>query len=128
MEYYLKALRQYADFKGRAIRKEYWMFVLFNIIFSATAAVLDRILGTEYVSSGEYNSGGYINSLYSIVLFVPGLAAVVRRLHDVGKSGWMALIILIPIVGWVWILVLLVTDSQAGENKWGKNLKELESK
>jgi uncharacterized membrane protein YhaH (DUF805 family) len=57
-------------------------------------------------------------------MFVPGLAVLVRRLHDVGKSGWMYFIALIPIIGAIWLLVLLFTDSQQGDNNWGANPKE----
>ncbi len=119
MEWYLKVLKQYADFKGRARRKEYWMFVLFNIIFSIAAMILDNVLGTAVEGVGY----GPIYSLYVLALFIPGLAVVVRRLHDVGKSGWMLLVLLIPIIGAIWLLVLFCTDSQPDSNKWGENPK-----
>ncbi|WP_194767230.1 DUF805 domain-containing protein [Tamlana sp. I1] len=117
MNWYLKVLKDYANFKGRARRKEYWMFVLFNVIFSIIASILDSLLGTL----NEY--GGAISLLYSLVVFIPGLAVTVRRLHDVGKSGWMFFIILIPLIGTIWLLVLLVTDSKPGTNEWGPNPK-----
>ena len=66
---------------------------------------------------------GYVNLLYSLVVFIPGLAVAVRRLHDVGKSGWFFLIVLIPLVGAIWLLVLFFTDSQPGMNKYGPNPK-----
>jgi len=70
---------------------------------------------------------GPLTIIYSLVVFIPGLAVLVRRLHDVGKSGWMYFIALIPIIGAIWLLVLLATDSEAGSNKWGENPKEVES-
>lgn len=121
MNWYLKVLNQYADFSGRARRKEYWMFVLFNMIFAIVAMILDNVLGIAWELIGY----GPLYALYLLVMFIPGLAVSVRRLHDVGKSGWMFLIVLIPIVGVIWFLVLLCSDGQQGSNKWGQNPKEL---
>ena len=124
MNYYLKVLQNYATFTGRARRSEYWYFALFNLIFGIVAVILDNVLGIPMEGMGNY---GPLYSLYSIVVLIPGLAVLVRRLHDVGKSGWMFFIALIPIIGAIWLLVLLVTDSEAGSNKWGENPKEVES-
>lgn len=121
MNWYLKVLKQYADFSGRARRKEYWMFALFNIIFIIIAMILDNILGT---TAGELPYGVFY-FLYVLAIFIPGLAVSVRRLHDVGKSGWMYLIVLIPLIGAIWLLVLMVTDSISGENQYGPNPKEI---
>lgn len=120
MEWYLKVLRQYTDFHGRARRKEYWMFVLFNILFAIAAMILDNILGIAFQGIGY----GPIYLLYALVVFIPGLAVAVRRLHDIGKSGWMILVALIPIVGAIWLIVLFVTEGVAGENEYGPNPKE----
>ncbi len=109
MEWYLKVLKQYGDFSGRARRKEYWMFVLFNIIFTGI---------TTLISPKLY-------AIYTLVVIIPGLAVSVRRLHDIGKSGWMCFIALIPLVGTIWFLVLMVTDSNPGENEYGANPKEI---
>lgn len=123
MEWFLKVVRDnYANFNGRARRKEYWMFTLFNFIFAAVAAILDNITGLAVEGIGY----GAIYSIYALATFIPGLAVLVRRLHDVGKSGWMFLIALIPLIGSIWLLVLLVTDSKPGENKWGPNPKEVD--
>jgi len=119
MKWYLKVLKQYADFTGRARRQEYWMFVLFNIIFSAAAGMVDGMLGSNITERL-----GIVGTLYYLAILVPSIAVAVRRLHDVGKSGWMVLIILIPLVGFIWLIVLLATDGQSGENKWGTNPKE----
>ncbi len=120
MNWYLKVLKQYADFNGRARRSEYWYFALFNMIFAICAMILDNVLGIAIEGIGY----GPIYILYALAMFVPGLAVLVRRLHDVGKSGWMYFIALIPIIGAIWLLVLLFTDSQQGDNKWGANPKE----
>ena len=119
MSWYLAVLKKYAVFSGRARRKEFWMFALFNAIFSVVAAILDYVLGF----AGEEGLG-LISALYSLALFIPGLAVQVRRLHDVGKSGWWIFISLIPIIGAIWLLILSVTDSEPGENRYGPNPKE----
>jgi uncharacterized membrane protein YhaH (DUF805 family) len=121
MNWYLKVLKQYADFSGRARRKEYWMFALFNIIFIVVAMILDNVLG---LTAGELPYGVFY-FLYAFAVLIPGLAVSVRRLHDVGKSGWMLLIALIPLIGAIWLLVLMVTDSNPGENQYGPNPKEV---
>ena len=123
MNWYLKVLKNYAVFSGRARRKEYWMFVLFNMVFSIVAIVLDNILGTAIEDVGY----GLFYFLYAFAVLIPGLAVSVRRLHDVGKSGWMILICLIPIVGGIWLLVLMVTDSNPGNNQYGPNPKDSDS-
>jgi|WetSurMetagenome_2_1015567.scaffolds.fasta_scaffold00373_25 uncharacterized membrane protein YhaH (DUF805 family) len=119
MNWYLKVLRQFADFSGRARRKEYWMFALFNMIFIIVAMILDNVLGLT-VGGLPY---GLFYFLYALVIIIPGLAVSVRRLHDIGKSGWMILISLIPIVGGIWLLVLMLTDSNPGDNEYGVNPK-----
>lgn len=113
MNWYLKVLKQYADFNGRARRQEYWMFILFNLIFSVVASVLDTVLGTW----------GAIAGLYGLAMLIPSLAVGARRLHDIGKSGWMLLVALIPLIGAIWLIVLFVMDSTPGSNEYGANPK-----
>lgn len=119
MNWYLKVLSHYADFNGRARRKEYWMFVLFNILFAFIAVLLDNLLGITFGELGY----GPIYITYALIVFIPGLAVSVRRLHDIGKSGWMILISLIPLIGSIWLIVLMATDSVPGDNEYGKNPK-----
>ena len=121
MNWYIKVLKKYAVFSGRARRKEYWMFFLFNFIFSLVASLID--LGIGLLTFAVFGLG-LLSILYALAVFVPGLAVSVRRLHDVGKSGWYLLINLIPIAGPLWFLVLACTDSQPGDNKYGPNPKE----
>lgn len=122
MEWYLKVMRNYANFSGRARRKEYWMFILFNFIFACAAAIADNILGITFGQIGY----GFLYFAYGLVTFIPSTAVSVRRLHDVGKSGWFLLIALIPIIGAIWLLVLMCIDGDHGDNKYGPNPKELE--
>jgi len=119
MNWYLAVLKKYAIFNGRARRKEYWMFVLFYTIFGIVAVILDNVFGTASKDTGY----GIIYGLYSLAMILPALAVAVRRLHDTGKSGWWLFISLIPLIGSIWLLVLLVTDGQPSENKYGPNPK-----
>lgn len=120
MKWYLKVLKQYADFNGRARRTEYWMYLLFNIIFAIIAAVLDNVLGLKFTPEMPY---GYIYLLYALATFLPGLAVSVRRLHDVDKSGWFIFISLIPIIGGIWLLILNATEGTRGRNQYGEDPK-----
>lgn len=124
MKYYLEALKKYAVFSGRARRKEYWFFALFNLIFAIVAMFLDQAFGTVFTIQGVPIMYGFIYVAYALFTFLPGLAVTVRRLHDVGKSGWFFFIVLIPVIGAIWLLVLMCTAGQPGMNKWGQNPKE----
>ena len=113
MEWYLKVVRDnYANFNGRASRQEYWMFFLFNMIFAIVMMGIDIILGL-----------GFLNIIYSLVVMIPGIAVGIRRLHDIGKSGWMVLIVLIPCIGAFWLLYLMVQDSSPLDNEYGPSPK-----
>ena len=120
MNWYIKCLKQYVDFNGRARRTEYWMFVLFNFIASVVLGALDSVLNLQIT---QYNIG-ILGGIYSLGVFLPALAVAIRRLHDIGKSGWWYLIVLIPIVGWVWLIVLFCKNGQSGANKYGPDPKE----
>ena len=124
MNWYLKVLKQYADFSGRARRKEYWMFTLFDLIFVVTLSILDRVFGwVIWEGASIINSYGVLFILYTLAVFLPRLAVSVRRLHDIDKSGWTLLLHLIPIVGSIWIFVYHVIDSDPGDNEYGTNPK-----
>jgi uncharacterized membrane protein YhaH (DUF805 family) len=115
MNWYLKVINQYFDFSGRARRKEYWMFMLLSILLSWTLAIIDIVFGI-YIFS-------IISTIYSLLIFIPSLAVFLRRLHDSGYSGWYLFLILVPFLGWIWLLVLLCLESEPGQNKWGENPK-----
>lgn len=118
-EYFVKCLSShYASFSGRARRKEYWGFTLFSILVSWVIGALDGALFETF--SGNF---GYLSAIFSFGTIIPSFAVGVRRLHDVGKSGWMLLLYLLPIIGWIWLLVLFVTDSHQGANEYGANPK-----
>ena len=122
MNWYLKFFKQYADFSVRARRTEFWMFNLFTLIVAFICVFCDIFLGFDIMTDPEFFNGP-ITNIYLLASLLPGLSVIVRRLHDVGKSGWMYFLALIPIIGPIWVFVLLVTDSQPGENKWGPNPK-----
>ncbi len=109
MYWYLEPLRKYAVFSGRAQRKEYWIFLLFNLIIVIVLLLVDH--------------KGWIGRFFGIALCVPSLAVAVRRLHDTGRRGSWILISLVPIIGPIALLVFLATDSQPGENQYGPNPK-----
>jgi MFS transporter, FHS family, L-fucose permease len=115
--WYIDVLKKYAKFNGRARRKEYWMFTLLNIIFYSVAMLIDFGLERPFIIG--------IANIYALAVLVPILAVSVRRLHDVGKSGWMILLSLIPIIGSIWLLVLLLTESDPDENEFGLNPKKI---
>jgi len=123
MNYYIKALKNYANFSGRARRKEYWMFVLFQILFVVAAAILDHVLGTTFKFLEQPLPYGWVYLIYVLATVIPGLALAVRRLHDVNKSGWYYLMVLIPIIGSILVLIKFCTEGVPEENKWGKNPK-----
>lgn len=138
MKEWKTCLQNYVNFKGRARRREYWMFLLVNFIvymlFSITIYLLSKELGTmteDLLGDGMDMMAAYIYLgvsavllLYSLAMVMPGFAVLFRRLHDIGKSGVWILIVLVPIAGFIILLVFLLTDSQAGENKYGPNPKE----
>ena len=115
MNWYLKVVKEhYADFKGRARRREYWMFVLFNLIIAVVLAVIGALIKFPF-----------IQTIYGLAVAVPALAVGVRRLHDLGKSGWMLLLGLIPFVNF-YLLYLFFLEVEKKCNAWGPDPKASE--
>jgi uncharacterized membrane protein YhaH (DUF805 family) len=117
MDWYLGVLKKYAEFKGRARRREFWMFALFNFIISLVLSIIDRVIGNPEMGLG------ILGTLYALAVLLPSLAVGVRRLHDTGRSGWWLLIGLIPCIGLIVLIIFTVEDSQAGDNQYGPNPK-----
>lgn len=112
-EYFVRAVtRDYVGFQGRARRKEYWSYVLFSFLIIVGATFVAALLFGEGL-------GNVVNGLLSLAFLLPGLAALVRRLHDRGYSGWLALVMLVPVVGVIALLVLAVLPSEPRPNKYG---------
>jgi|TARA_Y100001968_G_scaffold319978_1_gene352276 uncharacterized membrane protein YhaH (DUF805 family) len=112
MEWYTAVLKKYVEFQGRARRKEYWMFILFNILASIICGVIDGILGIMLLVP-----------LYSLAVLLPSIAVCIRRLHDTNRSGWWILISLVPFVGSIILLIFLCIEGDAGDNRFGPNPK-----
>ena len=112
MKWYLMALKKYAVFSGRACRKEYWLFVLFYIIFAWGIYGVDVAMGT----------GGTLHLFYELFIFIPALAVMVRRLHDTDRSGKWLFIIVIPIIGPLAIFFFLLQPGTDDENFYGPAL------
>ena len=119
MYWYLEALKKYAVFSGRARRKEYWSFILFNMIAAIFLSIID-------VFSGTWNpqvSLGLISGLYILFALMPGLAVTSRRLHDTNRSAWWIVFSLIPIIGPIIVFIFLVQNGQKSDNRYGSNPK-----
>jgi uncharacterized membrane protein YhaH (DUF805 family) len=127
-EWYVKVLRDYAVFRGRARRREFWYFALMNflVVFvgSLVAKLLEVVTGTsEQGPVAIFFALLYV--LYGLAVLLPSIGVSVRRLHDSGKSGWWLLLNFVPFVGAIVLLVFYVLDSDPGENKYGPNPKGL---
>ena len=116
MEWYLKVLKNWNNFDGRAARTEFWMFVLINFVVSLILSALGQ----------KISIFGILSILYSLFVLIPAIAVGVRRLHDIGKSGWWYLIVFVPFLGALVLLYFFILDSQEGENEYGPNPKEIE--
>lgn len=131
MNWYIKVLKQYVDFGGRARRKEYWMFTLFSVIISIVLALIDAFVFRTGTFAGTAGSGGagfsasigVLGAIYSLAVLLPTLAVGVRRLHDTDRSGWWLLIALVPFVGGIILLVFFVLEGTRGANRFGADPK-----
>ena len=107
---YIEVLQKYAVFEGRATRREFWLWMLIHLIISTVIALLGTAVADFFT---------IVAVLYGLATIVPHLAVGARRLHDHNKSGWLQLIILVPLIGWIIVLVLMVLPGNEGENKHG---------
>lgn len=121
MDWYIVVINQYLNFKGRSRRKEYWMFILFNMLFFSITMLLDNYV-IQSTIEGDIPAG-YLTISYYIFVLIPTTAVTIRRLHDIGKSGWYYLISFIPFVGGFWIILMMCLEGEAQTNKWGANPK-----
>ncbi len=121
MNWYLEVLKKYAVFTGRARRKEYWYFILFNIIISIILSAVDGMTGSYNPQTGM----GLLGTIYILAILLPAVGVSIRRLHDTGRSGWWVLLSLIPLLGTIVLLVFMLQDSKPGSNQYGANPKEV---
>ena len=118
LNWYIQVLRdRFFAYEGRARRQEYWSFVLVNFIVIVALSILEMIPGIGFLF-------GIVSLLYTLVILIPSVTLGIRRLHDIGWSGWWILLGLIPVVGAVALIVLHVFDSEPGSNQYGPNPKE----
>jgi uncharacterized membrane protein YhaH (DUF805 family) len=118
MYWYLAALKKYAVFSGRAQRKEYWFFYLFNALITLALSSVEVVLGIAPESDRSVSV-----TLYFLAVLIPIIAVSVRRLHDTGRSGWWLLIGLIPLLGVLILLIFMIQDGEVGQNAYGLNPK-----
>lgn len=112
-DWFLKCMKNYLNFGGRARRKEFWFFMLFNMLGCFTAIVLDTVFGTEII----------FYAIYILAMALPVLAVSIRRLHDISKSGWWYLISLIPLVGMIVLILWFTKDGETHANLYGQPSK-----
>ena len=103
---------KYADFNGRSPRAEFWYFILFNAVVGVVLFTLAAAVASFFI---------YIYYLYALAVMVPNIAVSIRRMHDIGRSGWWVLISLVPMIGSIWFIVLAALPSQLGSNQFGSN-------
>lgn len=118
MNYYSICLSKFADFSGRARRREYWTFALVNGLIALILLILGLAFGEDSPASN------IMVKIFYLIMLVPNLSVSVRRLHDIGKSGWYMFLSLIPLIGVLILLIWSLMDSEPGENQYGKNPKE----
>ena len=111
--YYINVLKNYATFKGRARRMEFWMFNLCNFLVGILLGILSVFVPAL----------AFLSFIYSLAIFIPSLAVTVRRLHDTNRGGGWIFIMFVPLIGSIWLLVLMFLDGTQGENRFGPNPK-----
>ena len=143
MQWFIKCFKQYADFKGRACREEYWMFILMLTVLILPLSIVITYFALKNSNVEDVELvGNVFQYLLFLPFFVPLLAVTIRRLHDIGNNGWpcwcnlgiviifsflqpmpITIISYIPNIFWIYVIYLLVKDSQSGINKYGPNPK-----
>ena len=112
LDWFVKCLKNYVTFDGRARRKEFWFFMLVSFILGIIVQIIDAILGTDKILNGVLN----------LALFLPSLAVGARRLHDVGRSGWWQLLVL-TIIGIIPLIIWWASNTKPESNQWGQPAK-----
>jgi len=122
MNWYLQAMKQYSTFRfnGRAQRAEYWYFILFMTIGLIVFGIIDGVIGTFHAEAGI----GLLSGIFMLIHIIPALSVSIRRLHDIGRSGWWYLVSFIPIVGPFMFIYFAATDSTE-DNEYGLNPKKV---
>ena len=119
MKEFLDVFKKTFNFSDRSRRKEYWMFMLWVLIITIVLAIVEYATGL--IIDPDI---GILTTIFSLVILIPSLSVTVRRLHDIGRTGWWILLGLIPFIGWLALFVLTLLNSESGSNKYGPNPKE----
>ncbi|MCP5399605.1 MAG: DUF805 domain-containing protein [Sphingobium sp.] len=130
MDWMLLPLRRYATFGGRSRRKEYWMYALFLMLCMIGLRIIEDMFGFETMGEYAYRNGlelgvwekvegGRLVGLFALATLIPSIAVAVRRLHDTDRSGWWMLLAFIPLIGTLWLLILMVLRGTRGPNRFG---------
>lgn len=129
MNWMLLSYRRYAEFSGRSRRREFWLFALFQFLVSSA---ISAVFGTPFygAAAGGFSAamlvggtGALVQNLFALVSFIPNLAVSVRRLHDQDRSGWLLLLLFVPLFGWFALFVLFCLDGTRGTNRYGPDPK-----
>jgi uncharacterized membrane protein YhaH (DUF805 family) len=119
MNWFIFALKNFGDFKGRARRSEFWFFQLFVFAITAVLVFIDSAMGTLQKES----SVGLLSGIFSLVILIPSISVSVRRLHDTGRSGWYLLLSFVPLVNFA-LLFFFAGVGKYGPNQWGLDPKQ----
>jgi uncharacterized membrane protein YhaH (DUF805 family) len=125
MAWYLLAWQRATDFSGRSRRTEYWMFQLFNFLAALMLGLLAFACGALFGEGerGGFNVFGVCIGVFGVISFIPALSITIRRLHDIGRSGWWYLIAFVPLIGGLILFVFTLLDSDPDRNEYGPNPK-----
>jgi uncharacterized membrane protein YhaH (DUF805 family) len=133
MGWYVATLKRFTDFGGRSRRKEFWPFIAVNFVLNALAGALDTALGLgglTTVSGPGFTyasfTPGIFGAIVGLVLLLPNIAVGIRRLHDSGRSGWWLLLVLLPVLGWIALIVFWALDGERRPNAYGPDPKASE--
>ena len=122
--YFLDTVKnKYTKFDGRASRSEFWYFALFYFIINVILVLIDTFIINPMLgaTASQMGQGGFLQIIFALALLLPTIAIAVRRLHDIGKSGWWYLLAFIPLIGLLVLLYFFILDSQPGTNPYGHN-------
>jgi uncharacterized membrane protein YhaH (DUF805 family) len=133
MNSYVQVFKRAFDFGGRSRRREFWLFVLVNLVVSAVLTTLDTLLGLGGLSTltgpgyaVTYLAPGLLGSIYNVIVLIPNIAVSIRRLHDTDRSGFWLFIVLVPIVGAIVLIVFWALEGTRGANRFGADPKSAE--
>lgn len=118
MQDFVNAVKKSFDFKGRARRREFWMFMLIASVLAAGLIIIETLLGLQLAQDI-----GILSTIYALAIAAPTVSVTIRRLHDTGRSGWWSLLYLVPVIGWIALIAFTLFNSDLGANAYGKSPK-----